>query len=306
MSNLGDTKIHNYDHGVFSQNKAITNVPLFNLAYISNLANSKTISFPESTIDLNTVYLTYSDFLTLFFSGYGGAFRVNPSNANIKALALSSQTYSTTHEQNVKYLLKDQIIKAYEKTYDTNFLTIPIHTKINLDREMFLSKSLLSFNGTQIGLSLDETINGLIDNNHIVKSDMDSSARVIFVVSVQYIHTSLKVSCVANFKYQTDIPGYANNNILMTLDLPSSYSNDILTKSEGNKNVVSSHVYYDKDDNSEISDFKNEEFIDEDKSVSSNGEGNTIVSSNSLNTNLVKEVSNIIRSGNSVAESTVW
>ena len=305
MSNLGDTKIHNYDHGVFSQNKAITNVPLFNLAYISNLANSKTMSFPESTIDLNPVYLTYSDFLTLFFSGYGGAYRVNPSNASIKALALSSQSYATTHEQNVKYLLKDQIIKAYEKTYDTNFLTIPTHIKINLEREMFLAKSLLSFSGTQIGLSLDETINGLIENNHIIKSEMDSSARVIFIVSVQYIHTGLKVACTANFRYQTDIPGYSNNNILMTLDLPNSYSNDI-TSADGNKNVVNNRVYYDKDDNSEVSDFKNEEFIDEDKSVSSNGEGNTIVSSNSLNTNLVKEVSNMIRSGNSVAESTVW
>jgi hypothetical protein len=305
MSNLG-SKLHNFDQGVFSNNKTITNVPLFNLAYINNIANSTANIFPESTIDLSVTYLTYSDFLSLFFSGYGGAFRINQSNSNIKALSLTNQTYSTTHDPSVWYFLKDQIIKGYEKTYNTSILTIPAHTRINLDREMFLAKSLLSFNGTQIGLSLDEVINGLIENNDIIKADMDSSARVIFIITLHYIHADLKVACNANFRFQTDIPGYANNNILMTLDLPKSYSNALVdNKSEIKQEHPNKQFYYEKDDASEVSDFKNEEFIDDEKSLTSS-DGNTIISSNSLNTNLVKEVSNIIRSGESVANSTVW
>jgi hypothetical protein len=306
MSNLGSSKIYNNDQGIFSHNKTITNVPLFNLAYINNIHNNTANPFPESIVDLAVTYLTYSDFLSLFFSGYGGAFRINHANSNIKALSLTTQTYSTTHDPIVSYFLKDQIIKAYEKTYNTSILSIPVHTKINLDREMFLAKSLSSLTGTQIGLSLDEAINALIANNEIIKADMDSSARVIFIITLNYIHSDLKVACVANFRFQTDIPGFANNHLLMTLDLPKSYSNALVdNKPEIKQENPNKQFYYEKDDASEVSDFKNEEFIDDEKSLTSS-DSNTIISSNSLNTNLVKEVSNIIRSGESVANSTVW
>jgi hypothetical protein len=212
------SKLHNIDQGVFNTVKGISNIPSINLALISNTTDVKSNMFKETTIDLNTIYLNYSDFNQLFFRGYGTAFHINPLASNNKVVSLTQQTYSTTHDPNIPFYLKDFLVKSYEKTFNTNALNIPIYTKIALDREMFLAKSLASLNGVQIGLSLDECINSLVTNNDIVKSDFDSSAKVVFVISLKYIQPDLEVSSLINFKYQTEIPGYSNNDIIMTID----------------------------------------------------------------------------------------
>lgn len=313
------SRLHNVDQGVFNTVKGISNIPSINLALISNTNDDKSNLFKECIIDLNPTYLTYSDFNLIFFRGYGSAFHINPSASNNKVLSLTQQTYSTTHDPNIPFYLKDFLIKSYEKTFNTNSLNIPIHTKISLDRDMFLAKSLGSLNGLQIGLSLDECINSLVSNNDIIKSDFDSSAKVIFVVSMKYNQPELQVSAVVNFRYQTEIPGFSNNDIIMTLDLPKSYSNDKKPASLPEK-----QFYYEKDDASEISDYKNEEYTElDDRSFSINSvnsgisgtianshnisdEETIVTSSNTLNTNLVKEVSEIIKSGDSVVNSVSW
>ena len=312
------SKLHNIDQGVFNTLKGISNIPSINLALISNTNDVKSNVFKETMIDLNTIYLNYSDFNQLFFRGYGNAFHINPLAGNNKVLSLTQQTYSTTHDPNIPFYLKDFLVKSYEKTFSTNSLNIPIYTKILLDREMFLAKSLASLNGVQIGLSLDECINALVTNNDIVKSDFDSSAKVFFVISLKYIQPDLEVSGVVNFKYQTEIPGYSNNDIIMTLDLPKSYSNDKKPVSQENQ------FFYEKDNASEMSDFKNDDYTElDDRSFSINSvnsgisgtianshniaDENTIVtSSNTLNSNIVKEVSEIIKSDESVVNSVSW
>ena len=312
------SKLHNIDQGVFNTLKGISNIPSINLALISNTNDVKSNVFKETMIDLNTIYLNYSDFNQLFFRGYGNAFHINPLAGNNKVLSLTQQTYSTTHDPNIPFYLKDFLVKSYEKTFSTNSLNIPIYTKILLDREMFLAKSLASLNGVQIGLSLDECINALVTNNDIVKSDFDSSAKVVFVISLKYIQPDLEVSGVVNFKYQTEIPGYSNNDIIMTLDLPKSYSNDKKPVSQENQ------FFYEKDNASEMSDFKNDDYTElDDRSFSINSvnsgisgtianshniaDENTIVtSSNTLNSNIVKEVSEFIKSDESVVNSVSW
>jgi hypothetical protein len=314
-----NNNFHNVDQGVFNTVKGISSIPNINLALISNVNDIKSNLFKETIVDLNTIYLNYSDFSLLFFGGYGSAFRINPSASNNKVLSLTQQTYSTTHDPNIPFSLKDFLIKSYEKTFNTNSLNIPIYTKISLDRDMFLAKSLSSLNGLQIGLSLDECINSLVSNNDIIKSDFDSSAKVKFVISLKYVQTDLRISGLINFIYQTEIPGYSNNDIIMTLDLPKSYSND-----KKQNNLADKQFYYEKDDASEISDYKNDEYTElDDRSFSINSvnsgisgtianshnvadEETIVTSSNSLNTNIVKEVSEIIKSGNSVVNSVSW
>jgi len=308
------SRLHNVDQGVFNTVKGISNIPSIHLALISNTNDVKSNSLKESTLDLNTVFLTYADFSQIFFRGYGNAFHINPSASNNKVLSLTQQTYPTTHDPNIPFYLKDFLIKSYEKLFSTNSLNIPIYTKISLDREMFLAKSLASLNGLQIGLSLDECINALVTNNDIVKSDFDSSAKVIFIISMKYIQPDLQVSAVVNFRYQTEIPGYSNNDIIMTLDLPKSYSNDKKTKMGSDK-----QFFYDVDDAaSEMSGYKNDDYTElDDRSFSINSvnsgisgtvaDGETIItSSNTLSSNVVKEVSQIIKSGNSVVNSVAW
>ena len=314
------SKLHKADQGVFNTVKGISSIPTINLALISNTDDIKPNLFKETTLELNTTHLNYSDFNLLFFRGYGNTFYINPSASNNKVVSLTQQTYSTTHDPNIPFSLKDFLVKSYEKTFSTNSLNIPIQTKISLDRDMFLAKSLGSLNGIQIGLSLDECINSLVSNNDIIKSDFDSSAKVKFVISLKYNQPDLQVSAIINFIYQTEIPGYANNDIIMTLDLPKSYSND----KKPVTNLSDKQFYYEKDDASEISDYKNDEYTElDDRSFSINSvnsgisgtianshniadEETIVTSSNTLNSSVVQEVSKIIKSGESVVNSVSW
>ena len=371
MTDLG-SKLHNIDQGVFNTTKSINNIPNINLAFISNVNNTKADLFKEASINLNTIYLNYSDFNQLFFRGYAGAFYINPNNQNASVLSLTQQSYSTTHDSNNPFYLKEFLIKTYEKTHSINSMNIPIQTRIVLDREMFLAKSLYSINGYQTALSLDECINTLMMNGDIIKSDFDSSAKVIFIISLKYVQSDLQVSGIVNFRFITDIPGFSNNDAIMTLDLPKSYSNDIKKNTNKPDLGVKKEFYFastsasnnnnnnsnNNDTSSEISDYKHDEYNDlDDKSfsinsinsgisgtivnshASSNGRSydksyvsnndksyvsnvsshasnyinndnydeNTIVSSSeTLNTNVVKEVTNIIKSGESVVNSVAW
>jgi hypothetical protein len=288
MENLG-SYVHNIDQNVQNHTRTISNVPVINLAFRTNIRSTKGTTFPESGIDLNPYFLHFSDFMQLFFRGYGGAFHINPSCMTHKAVSLSEQTYSTIHDSNVIYSLKDQIIKAYEKAYNKSSLGVSPLARIAFDREMFLARSLLCFNGTQVGLSFDECLHALLQSNEIAKADLDSSAKVNFIITLQYVSDELSVACNCNFKFQTNIPGYVNNNVLSGMDLPKTYSNDL------------KHLSSKKDSH----DFGDDFSIEEDKSVSSHDD-NTIITSNSLNTGLVKEVSNLILSGASVSNSTIW
>ena len=323
MSEFG-SKLHNLDQGVFSTTKAINNIPIVNLAFMSNINNIKSDLFKEASIDLNTKYLNYSDFMQLFFRGYAGAFHINPNNHNSSLLSLSQHSYTTTHDSNNPFYLKEFLVKTYEKAHSSNSMNIPIQTRISLDREMFLAKSLFSINGHQTALSLDECLNSLLMNGDIIKSDFDSSAKVIFVISLKYIQADLQVSCNVNFKFVTDIPGFSNNDSIMTLDLPKSYSSD---KKTSNKDLGGKKDFY-NDNSSEISGSEYNDLDDKSFSLNSinsgisgsilngntendtnndNYDDNTIVSSSeTVNTNVVKQVSNIIKSGESVVNSVAW
>jgi hypothetical protein len=328
MSDFG-SKLHNIDQGVFNTTKTISSIPTVNLAFISNNNNVKPNLFSEASINLNPTYLNYSDFIQLFFRGYAGAFHLNPNNQNASVLSLTKQSYSTTHDSNNPFFLKEFLVKTYEKTQNVNSMNISIQTRINLDREMFLAKSLFSINGHQTALSLDECLNTLLMNGDIIKSDFDSSAKVIFVISLKYIQADLQVSGNVNFNFITDIPGFSNSDAIMTLDLPKAYSNDIKKNTKQDlgvkKEFYLANNNHDNDNSSEISGSEYNDLDDKSFSINSinsgisgtiinnhsnnsnNFDDSTIVtSSETLNTSLVKEVTDIIKSGESVINSVVW
>ena len=101
----------------------------------------------------------------------------------------------------------------------------------------------------------------------------------------------------------------------------------IVKKNKNSDLGVKSQFYFNNDNSSEISDYKNEEYNEiDDKSFSINSgisgtvmnnninhdsnqnyDDSTIVtSSETLNTNVIKEVSDIIKSGESVVNSVAW
>ena len=62
------SKLHKADQGVFNTVKGISSIPTINLALISNTDDIKPNLFKETTLELNTTHLNYSDFNLLFFA----------------------------------------------------------------------------------------------------------------------------------------------------------------------------------------------------------------------------------------------
>jgi hypothetical protein len=216
----------NVDQGIYNYVKTISKIPELPLAFLSNLRNdTKSESYYESTVELNPIHLQFNEFMALFFSnGWGGgAFRIAPQYSNVEAISFSTRKYSTTHDKNVTYKIKDHLFKAFEKGHFTSINKVDTMTRIKLDRDLFLTKSLLSFHGTETGLSWDEIINSLLEIGDIYRASSESSARVTFLIHTKYISHELKVSCNTVFKYVTDIPGYSNIDAQQVMDIPHTH-----------------------------------------------------------------------------------
>jgi len=201
--------ILNNDQGYYQNvtTNKITNIPLVDLAFISNCDNGFD---SDSIIGLNPIFLTWSDFSTLFFRGPSGSFYISPSNTTTPALALSSQTYESTQNKKIVYSLYDQLSKAWAKKHNKNVNAIPIPYKIQLERQSFLIKSLNDVTCYQLGLSLDEAISSLISTNQIAPASYDSCATVKFTINFRNYFCPLDIAVTTVFTYVTNIPCYEN------------------------------------------------------------------------------------------------
>lgn len=219
--------IINNDQGFFKNIPAldITKVPVIDLAFLSNVSNfdiSETSA--DVIINLNPICLKWCDFTTLFFRAPGGAFWINPANSSSVALTMLSQTYETTQNKCVKFSLQDQIRKAWSKKNSKNEASIPPNVNILLNRAGFLTKSLTSVKEYCLGLSIDETISALLNNNEILPGNSDTTATVKFIVSYKNYFEPLNTYVLINFVYITKIPCYKNNTDCFITCNP--YSND--------------------------------------------------------------------------------
>lgn len=148
----------------------ISNMPSLNLAVISNVSTTKN---PDVQINLNSIYLSWSDFTSLFFKSPSGAFYINSSNNNVSAVSLASQSYETTYSKTVLFNLADQIRKAWSKKNNLPETYISPKNNIELERVSFLCKSLGSIYGEFIGLSYDEALSSLIGSGSISVADSE-------------------------------------------------------------------------------------------------------------------------------------
>jgi hypothetical protein len=215
--------IVNVDQGYYHNvaTKTITNIPSLDLAYITNCENNNDI---DVTINLNQTDLKWNEFSILFFRFPSGAFYINNSNANVAAISFNSQTYQSTQNTKISFSLYDQIVKAWAKKNNKPENSIPIPSRIQLERQSFLTKSLASINGYQLGLSLDETISTLLNNAQIVPGDEDDKATVKFNISYRDYFCPLDISLLVVFTFVTQIPCY--KNVLNQGDVCPNYSND--------------------------------------------------------------------------------
>ena len=218
-----ESGINNVDQGYYHNiaTKKITNLPNLDLAYITNCDNNGDI---DVTINLNPTLLTWNDFATLFFRFPSGAFYINSSNATTSAISFNSQTYESTQNKKVVFSLYDQIVKAWAKKNNKPESNIPIPSRIQLDRQTFLTKSLASISGYQLGLSLDEAISSLLNNSQIAPGSEDDKAVVKFNISYRDYFCPLDISLLVVFSFCTQIPCY--KNVLDNVDVCPNYSND--------------------------------------------------------------------------------
>ena len=207
----------NNDQGFFKNdpNLDITRVPIVDLAYLSNVSDVKSLDISDSSADviinLNPICLKWCDFTTLFFRAPGGGFWMNPSNSSSIALTMLNQTYETTQNKCVKFSLPDQIRKAWSKKNAKSETSIPPNVNILLNRVGFLNKSLASVSEYCLGLSVDEVISTLLNNNEIVPGNSDTTATVKFIVSYKNYFEPLNTFVLINFVYITKMPCYKNN-----------------------------------------------------------------------------------------------
>ena len=222
------------DQGINKTVFSITNIPQANIAELSNIIvnDCEFKNFKETKISLNQIDLNFCDFINLFYGVTSGAFIINPSCSSSLAISLTKQTYSSTQSKTLKFNLYDQILKAYSKNENVSENATPLDSLLNLERETFLASSLINVKGKQIALSLDEVLDNLINRNLIENAnDVDSYAKVKFIVTVNYYYPPLSVKLSVAFNYVTDIPGYKNTSHISYPNVQCHYSkNENITK----------------------------------------------------------------------------
>jgi hypothetical protein len=277
--------IFNNDQGYFRNitSNQITNCPTFNLAALSNNPADKS---PDVSIVLNTIYLSWTDFTTLFFRSPSGAFYISPSNCNVTAVSFNSQTYETTYNKHVIFNLADQIRKAWSKKNNKPETAIPAKINIELDRQSFLTKSLGSICGDFVGLSYDEALSNLLGTGVITIGTTQDVATIIFLVNYQYYFQPLDITLLTTFSYITNIPCF-KNTVPFCCDC-NPYSND---------NKMYDRTNFDLNDNMSVfSDFESK----------NNDEYSVFSNSKTINSNVMTEISKIIKNTAESVVSSQW
>ena len=188
----------------------INSVPKINMAY---LANNKKDLDEDVIINLNTMSLTWYDFINIFYGVNGTGFNINQANAGARAISFYNQTYQTTENPSLPFILRDQLYKAWTKKYAKPEGSVSPQVSIRLDRFGFLARSLYSIKEYTIGLSLDEMLATLLNDGSIVVGDFDDLAVVDVVVSAKINYVPLNISILVNFTYRIRVPNYKNANI---------------------------------------------------------------------------------------------
>jgi hypothetical protein len=278
--------IFNNDQGYFRNitSNQITTSPTLTLAALSNSTGDKT---PDVTITLNTIYLSWTDFSTLFFKSPSGAFYISPSNSNVSAVSFSYQTYETTYNKNVVFNLADQVKKAWSKKNSKPESAIPPKVNIELERQTFLTKSLGSVCGDFLGLSYDEALSSLLGTGEIAIGTSEDAATVTFLVNYQYYFEPLEIVLLTTFSFITNIPCY-KNTVPFSGDCTNPYSND---------NKIYDRSNFDLNDNMSVfSDFESK----------NNDEYSLVSDTKSVNSNIMSQISKIINNDVESVVSSQW
>jgi hypothetical protein len=185
--------------------KIVENITQIPIASLSNVRNNECI--PVKSIKLNTICLTWCDFVRLFYPN--NSFRISLNNAAPCATFFSGQTYEDTSNPCIRFYLSQLVRSAWEGRCNAPFANVPLKTGILLEKDTSTIRSLYSATSF-IALTLDEVIDTLITNGQITPADSTSRATVIFTIEYIYYFQPLDIAVQVNFNYKTAIPCYKN------------------------------------------------------------------------------------------------
>ena len=205
---------------------------VIDIAILNSVFCSDEVSYDLVT-ELTTFDLSFSDFISCFYSSPGGNFVINPLNNNFRPLSLVSQNYITSDGIVFYWNLYNQSLKAYSNKHNISETLISPNKKILLTKETFNNTSLATNCGSQNVLSWDQVLLGLETTRQIkYTNDMDDQASVIFRINYVFHSKTLDIKLLGIFSYRSTIPGYSNIYGNEDLCIPFYYNKKEMQKEE--------------------------------------------------------------------------
>jgi hypothetical protein len=155
--------------------------------------------------------MSMQKFLNLFYPTNSGFFSINATNAANPAVILTSQTYTSSNSNTIKFSLFQYLLKAYCGNKGISYNDIDPRIIMLLHKETFVYQSLATVKGTTIALSWDELINTLIRSGLMDPSgSITNSKNVVTPLSLVFKYHSfvLDMDLSITFKYSVNLTGY--------------------------------------------------------------------------------------------------
>ena len=289
----------------------VNHVAEIDLAYISN---SNDTGLTTTNYNFNIIYMNYVDFKICFFDSPLNNFNISNVNSEIKNLSIHQEYIDTTNNQQ-PFNLNSAVLYAWAEKNKSTISAIPVKEKILLNKNTNKTRNMGSFMSVQNALSFNEVIQTLLQSGEIKLADnfTCSCAIIDFKIFVQYNYKPLEIAIIMQYTYRIQVPGYVNksdsnhcyskddtaprkmfnfvmqhNNNYNENEYGNEYGNEDENEDE-NEQVYHNKINYEKNNKN-----TNEYFIDD---------NNTIITDS---TNIMSQVSKILNSEDSLAESKKW
>jgi hypothetical protein len=217
---IGCKAYNNSEIYCLSDNVCLHNFPILSIATLYNYFEKKSGACCElerphinhycntNHIILNVVDLEENEFFNLFYHNSSKYFCVNKALITNSNIIFSEQNYISNNSRVNHFSLYNEVLKCFEENYNISINNVNPGSLISLQKEVYKTQSLASICGTQISLSWDQVINGLISNGKIEHSSRNNCAPIIFQVTCRFFSCALNVYLNVTFQYKVHISGY--------------------------------------------------------------------------------------------------
>lgn len=221
---IGGKTYNNSEIYCLTDNVCLHNFPILPIATLYNYFEKKSGSCCEverphinhycntNHIILNVVNLEEKEFFNLFYQNSSKYFCVNKALITNNNIIFSEQHYISNNSRINHFSLYNEVLKCFEENYNISINNVNPGSLISLQKEVYKTQSLASICGTQISLSWDQVINGLISSGQIEHSSRNNCAPIIFQVTCRFFSCAMNLYLNITFQYKVHVSGYCLKN----------------------------------------------------------------------------------------------